>query len=238
MKTFIPGKIGLRSALLTALAFSFTQAAHSKTGADLVFDESLTMEKVMKKVEESDGKISNPRFKLVIDITKDCKTVTFNDGDRMVSEPVTLTSVETSKDCQVKGYAGQQLCFTYTRYHRANPKIVITAPRKMKPGETEVFETCLWNDTLTLRQVSTVYPYSSNLTGETFELTPPMKSAGGEAMRQNSRECDLMTENVNSCVYKCQDGSLVSEPNLLKHVNFDGRSSACPSTVPDPDLAP
>lgn len=225
----------IKSAVLAALTLYLVQTAHSKTGADLVFDESLTMEKVMKKVEESDGKISNPRFKLVIDITKDCKIVTFNDGDRMVSQPVTLTSVETSKDCQVKGYAGQQLCFTYTRYHRANPKIVITAPRKLKPGETEVFETCLWNDTLTLRQVSTVYSYSSNLTGETFELTPPLRGSG-EAIRQDGKECELITENVNTCVYKCQDSSLVTQPNILRTIHFDGPSSSCPSSVPDPDL--
>jgi len=100
----------MKKTILTFLTLFLAQAAASKDlPSDLKFDEGLTLETVVKRIEESElKKISNPKFNLLIDITKDCKRITFTRDYQLTSEPVSLTSVEFATDCQVLGYAGNR----------------------------------------------------------------------------------------------------------------------------------
>lgn len=225
----------MKKTILTFLTLFLAQAAASKDlPSDLKFDEGLTLETVVKRIEESElKKISNPKFNLLIDITKDCKRITFTRDYQLTSEPVSLTSVEFATDCQVLGYAGNQVCFTYTRYHKAESKIIITAPRKLKPGKPEVFELCLWNDSLSLRQLSPAAGYSVNPVRDTFELTPAARTTP-EISKSQGKDCALVSQADYSCIYRCKDGSFLSQLNPSPP--FPGTRVPLHDCPQDPDL--
>jgi hypothetical protein len=134
------------------------------------FDQGIAVKTVIRQAAASDIKVPEAKFPVVTDRTRDCKKITFGRNDPLASPDVSLTSIETSQDCQNMG-AGQ-ICIPGSRVYHENARIVITAPRELKPGQKEVFEICLWGEFLSLRRISTVYKYSVNRVLGTFELTP------------------------------------------------------------------
>lgn len=129
---------------------------------------------VAKAAQETQAAVKLPeaKFGQLMDLTRDCKKITFRAADALISPEVSLVSSETTQECQNMGYPVGQICFPNTRYYRENVKVVITEPRVLQPDQKEVFEVCLWGAFLSLKQVSPAYTYAVRQVPGAFELTP------------------------------------------------------------------
>ncbi len=217
--------------LIIALAcFGFAAGANAAVN----FDQGVDVKSAVKEAVSSDVKLPEAKFGQLIGLTRDCKKITFGAADPLTSPEVALTSRETTQDCQNMGYPVGQICFPSTRYYNENVKVVITAPRELKPEQKEVFEVCLWGSFLSLKQVSPAYKYAVRQVLSTFELTPPaaVKSAAPADV------CNLVMDG-NTCVYKCKDGSYVSRPNPFPYIPAPNPwvgpiSTPCAFSIPNP----
>lgn len=149
--------------------------------------EKMGAKDVVKLAQETQVEVKTPeaKFGQLLDITRDCKKITFGAADALISPEVSLVSRETTQDCQNMGYPAGQICFPSTRYYRETMKLVITAPRVLQPDQKEVFEVCLWGSFLSLKQVSPAYKYSVREVPGAFELTPQANegAAGADTLK-------------------------------------------------------
>ena len=174
--------------------------------------------------EAAAAKVAAPAAaaKGLTDITRDCRKVTFGAEDQLASAVVPLRSRETGQDCINYGYPVGQICTPTFKDYTANAQIVVTAPRELKPGQKEVFEVCLWGSFLDMRPVSTVYKYSVNRVLDVFQITPKGQ-VQAETAKSAEEQCLLAMDTPNSCIYQCNDGSVLSKPNP-----FPGMSTGIP----------
>ncbi len=203
------------------------------------FDQAIDVKAVIRQAAAAEVQVPEARFPMVTDITRDCKKIAFTQNDPLVSAEVSLTSLETSQDCQNMGYPVGQICTPGYRTYSETPKITIMAPRELKPGQKEVFEVCLWGSFLSLKPVSTVYKYSVNQILGNFELTPSVPARAMEAAKSADDTCSLVMDSNYSCIYQCKDGSYVSKPSPFGPAPFPGMNipfHGCSSTVPNTPL--
>ena len=189
----------------------------------------------MAQETKADLKLPEAKFGLLIDVTRDCKKITFGAADALISPEVSLVSRETTQDCQNMGYPVGQICFPNTRYYRENMKVVITEPRVLQPDQKEVFEVCLWGSFLNLKQVSPAYTYAVRQVPGAFELTPVVNAAKAAA----EDVCTLAMDTSYSCIYRCKDGSFISKPNPFGPPPFPGMDfpmHGCRPSVPNTPL--
>lgn len=186
-------------------------------------------------------KVPEARFGQIVDITRDCKKITFTAADALISPEVSLASRETTQDCQNMGYPVGQICTTNTRHYRENVKVVITEPRVLQPDQKEVFEVCLWGPFLNLKQVSPAYNYAVREIPGAFELTPKGAfNAAKSAIETPVQDvCKLVMDTNYSCIYRCKDGSYISRPNPFGPPPFPGMEApmhGCRPSVPNTPL--
>lgn len=176
--------------------------------AGVNFDQGVDVQNVIQEAKTSDIKAPEARIGMPISTSRDCKKITFTDTSPLTSPQVPLSSYETSQDCQNFGPYVGQICTPHTAYYTDTAQIVITEPRELKPGQSEIFEVCLWGPFLSMKPVSTVYKYSVSQEWNVFRLTPQAQPA-----RSASQEyCTLAMDTPYSCIYQCQDGSYISQP--------------------------
>ena len=217
--------------LIIALAcFGFVAGANAAVN----FDQGADVKSFIKEAAASDIRLPEAKFPQITNITRDCKKITFGAADPLTSPEVKLTSREDSQDCQNMGYPVGQICFPNSRVYNENVKVIITAPRELKPDQKEVFEVCLWGSFLSLKQVSPAYKYSVRQLLSNFELTPPsaLRSAAPADV------CNLVMDG-NTCVYRCKDGSYVSRPNPFPFIPAPNPwvgpiSTPCRPSIPNP----
>jgi len=203
------------------------------------FDQGLDVTAVIRQAAASDIQVPEARFPMVTNVTRDCKKITFTQNDPLVSAEVSLTSRETSQDCQNMGYPVGQICTPGFRTYRETPKITIMAPRELKPDQKEVFEVCLWGSFLSLKPVSTVYKYSVNQILGNFELIPSIPVRAMEVTKAAEDTCHLVMDSNYSCIYQCKDGSYVSKPSPFGPPPFPGMDMpfhGCRPSVPNTPL--
>ena len=218
------------------IAMSFCFGLASAAAAAVNFDRGVDVQSAIKEASVSEVKVPEARFGQLIDLTRDCKKITFGAADPLTSPSVSLVSRETTQECQNMGYPVGQICIPSTRYYRETVKVVITEPRVLQPEQKEVFEVCLWGSFLNLKQVSPAYKYSVREILGTFELTPVStgltKAAGQEV-------CALAMDTDYSCIYRCKDGSYISKPNPFGPPSFPGMNipmHGCRPSVPNTPL--
>lgn len=197
--------------------------------------ENISAKDIVKLAHETQAAVKAPEAKLtqLMDITRDCKKITFGAADALISPEVSLVSRETTQDCQNMGYPAGQICFPHTNSYRESVKLVITAPRVLQPDQKEVFEVCLWGSFLSLKQVSTVYKYSVREVPGSFELTPQLNKGVSEAAVQDV--CTFKLDTGLFCVYRCNDGSYLSKPHTFGPQSFPGDNPelhGCSASVP------
>lgn len=176
--------------------------------AGVNFDQGVNVQSVMKEASSSDVNVPEARFGIPIYSSRDCKKITFTETSPLASPEVKLESREEYQDCQNMGYPVGQICFPRYEYYNETAQIVITEPRLLKPGQTEVFEVCLWGPFLSMKPVTPAYKYTVNRVLSVFRLTPQ-----AEPVRAAAQEfCNLVMDG-NTCVYQCKDGSYISKPN-------------------------
>jgi hypothetical protein len=215
----------------------------SSAGAAVNFDQGVDVGSLIQQAASSDIKVPEVRFPTMTDVTKDCKRVTFRRNDPLVSPAVTLTSITSFENCTNMGFPAGMVCTHYTMPHSENVKITVMAPRELKPDQKEVFEVCLWGETLSLRPVTTVYTYTVNRVLSNLELTPAVHSAPGVAKEFKAAgkdSCMLVTDTDYSCVYRCNDGTYIANSNPFGPAPFPGLPlplHGCRSSVPNPGPA-
>lgn len=159
--------------LILACAGLVAVASIVKAGDTKVnFDQGVDIKSVVDDASFADIKIPEAKSGQLLDLTRDCKKITFSAAAPLASAEISLTSRETTQDCQNMGYPVGQICFPSTRYYHETVKLVITEPRILQPGQKEVFEVCLWGAFLNLKQVAPAYKYSVHQVPGSFELTP------------------------------------------------------------------
>ncbi|MCX5784221.1 MAG: hypothetical protein NTX59_00875 [Elusimicrobia bacterium] len=213
--------------LLAVMVLSAGQSA----SAGVNFDQGVDVGSFIKEAAASDIKAPEARSAFPTDITRDCKKVTFTQADPLASAEIPLLSRETGQDCINYGYPVGQICTPIFKDYTANAKIVITAPRELKPGQKEVFEVCLWGSFLDMRPVSTVYKYSVNRVLNVFQITPQGTVQAGNA-KSAEELCMLAMDTANSCIYQCKDGSFLSKPNPFPGLNTDIPFHGCRPSTP------
>lgn len=196
--------------------------------------ENMSAKDVVKTAQETqaDVKLPEAKFGQLIDLTRDCKKITFGAADALISPEVSLVSRETTQDCQNMGYPAGQICFPNTRYYRENVQVVIKEPRVLQQDQKEVFEVCLWGSFLSLKQVSPAYTYAVRQVPGAFELTPVVNA--GKAAAQDV--CTFKLDTNLFCVYRCNDGSYLSKPHTFGPPSFSGDTPelhGCSASVPN-----
>ena len=194
--------------IIMSVCFGFVSAA----GAAVNFDQGVDVKSAIKEASVSDIKIPEAKASHIVDITRDCKKITFGATDPLTSPEVALTSRETTQECQNMGYPAGQICIPNTKYYNETVKVVITEPRVLQPDQKEVFEVCLWGSFLNLKQVSPAYKYSVRQFLGVFELTPPA-ATDAKSVTNALDVCVLTMDTDAYCVYRCKDGSIISKPN-------------------------
>jgi len=121
------------------MLLAFAQAA----GAEVNFDRGVDVQSAINTAVNSDIVIPAARFGQLMDITRDCREVTFKAEDPLSSPEIPLASMQTSQECQNMGYPAGQICWPVSQYYNAKAQIVITQPRVLQPGQKEVFEVTL-----------------------------------------------------------------------------------------------
>lgn len=210
------------------MLLAFAQAA----GAEVNFDRGVDVQSAINTAVNSDIVIPAARFGQLMDITRDCREVTFKAEDPLSSPEIPLASMQTSQECQNMGYPAGQICWPVSQYYNAKAQIVITQPRVLQPGQKEVFEVCLWGGFLSLKQISPAYKYSVRQILDVFQLTP--ENAAPAVSRAGDDVCRLVMDNNYSCVYQCKDGSYISNPAPFGPPPFPGMGApfhGCPPTV-------
>ncbi len=157
---------------LAVLAAVMVLSSGQSASAGVNFDRGVDVGSFIKEAAIFDAKAPEAKSAFPVDITRDCKKVTFTQADPLASAQVPLLSRETGQDCINYGYPVGQICTPTFRDYKATAQIVVTAPRELKPGQKEVFEVCLWGSFLDMKPVSTVYKYSVNRVFDVFQLTP------------------------------------------------------------------
>ena len=226
--------------IITLVCFGFVSAA----GAAVNFDQGVDVKSAVKGAVVSDVKVPEARFGQLIDLTRDCKKITFTAADALTSPEVSLVSRETTQECQNMGYPVGQICIPNTRYYRETVKVVITEPRVLGPDQKEVFEICLWGSFLNLKQVSPAYNYLVREILGTFELTPNGAVQPGHDDKSLTKApaqdvCQLAMDTDYSCIYRCKDGSYISNPNPFGPPPFPGMNMpmhGCRPSVPNTPL--
>lgn len=199
--------------------------------------ETMSAKDVVKAAQETQAEVKLPeaKFGQLMDLTRDCKKITFGAADALVSPEVSLVSRETTQDCQNMGYPVGQICFPNTRYYRENVKVALTEPRVLQPDQKEVFEVCLWGSFLSLKQVSPAYTYAVRQVPGAFELTPVVNAVKAAAQDV----CKLAMDTDFFCIYRCNDGSFISKPQSFGPPPFPGMESplhGCSLSVPNTPL--
>ncbi|MDO8805853.1 MAG: hypothetical protein Q7R35_15640 [Elusimicrobiota bacterium] len=195
--------------------------------------ENMSAKDVAKMAQET--KVPEARYGQIVDVTRDCKKISFGAADPLISPEISLASRETTQDCQNMGYPVGQICTTNIRNYRENVKVVITEPRVLQPDQKEVFEVCLWGPFLNLKQVSPAYKYAVRQVPGAFELTP--ETSATKAPAQDV--CTLAMDTNYSCIYRCKDGSFISVPNPFGPPPFPGTDfpmHGCRPSVPNTPL--
>ncbi|HBB66678.1 MAG: hypothetical protein A2X28_07530 [Elusimicrobia bacterium GWA2_56_46] len=202
--------------------------------AEVNFDQGVNVRNIVEEASVSEVKAPEAKFIVPSYTFRDCKKITFTETSPLTSPTVRLSSTEMYQDCQNTGYPPGQICFPHTNVYREDVRIVITEPRTLNPGQTEVFEVCLWGQFLSLKQITPAYKYREDLVLSEFRLTPQAKAADAKGGAQDY--CSLVIDTVNSCSYQCKDGSWITKPNPFPStppwVPFHG----CPPSVPNTAL--
>ncbi len=200
--------------LIMSVCFGVVSAA----GATVNFDQGVDVKAAVNDAVVSEIKLPAAKFSQLVDITRDCKKITFGAADPLTSAEYPLTSIETTQECQNTGTPAGQICFPNTRRHYELAKIAITQPRELKPDQKEVFEVCLWGSFLSLKLVSPAYNYSVNRVLSTFELTPKGAAQPASAddkgltKAQDPAVCTLTQNNPYSCIYYCKPDFYIYVP--------------------------
>ncbi len=225
---------------LASLAFilAFAQVA----GAEVNFDQGVDVKSAINSAKTSEVVIPAAKFGMPVNITRDCKKITFSANDPLTSSIAPLSSQEEDQDCQNMGPYVGQICTPSFQNYRADAQIVITQPRELKPDQKEVFEVCLWGSFLSMKPVSTVYKYSVNRVFDVFQITPqgPVLAAADKAAPAQD-VCRLAMDDGHTCVYQCKDGSYISNPNPFPMIPAPNQwvgpiSTPCRPTVPNTPL--
>lgn len=225
----------------TAASIAFLFAFSGLAAAAVDFDNGVDVPAAIAAAKASDAAVPSARFPMVVDVTRDCRKITFGAADPLASAVVPLRSREESQDCQNMGpYAGQ-VCIPSFRDYSASAQIVVTQPRELKPDQKETFEVCLWGSFLSMKPVSTVYKYSVSRVLDVFQLTPqgPVQAAAKSAPAQDV--CNLAMDDGHFCTYRCKDGSYITNPNPFPTIPAPNPwvgpiSTPCRPTVPNTPL--
>ncbi len=195
-------------------AIAILAAMGQFASAGVNFDGGVDVKAAISEAKASGVKAPAARFATPVDITRDCKKITFGASDPLTSAVVPLRSREEDQDCQNMGAPVGQICTPSFRDYSADAQIVVTQPRELKPGQAETFEVCLWGSFLSMKPVSTVYKYTVNRVLDVFRITPqgPVQPAAAKsATAQNV--CYLAMDDGHFCTYRCKDGSYITNPN-------------------------
>jgi hypothetical protein len=225
-------KIAASIAVLTAFA--------GLASAEVNFDQGVDVKAAITAAKASDAAVS-ARFPQMVNLTRDCKKITFGAADPLSSAVVQLRSQEEDQDCQNMGYPVGQICTPSFQNFSANAQIVVTQPRELKPGQTETFEVCLWGSFLSMKPVSTVYKYNVNRVLDVFQITPQgaVQTADTRAAAQDV--CNIAMDDGHFCTYRCKDGSYITNPNPFPVIPSPNPyvgpiSTPCRPTVPNTPL--
>jgi hypothetical protein len=209
--------------------------------AEVNFGQTMDVKSVINAAKASDAAVPAPRFPQMVNLTRDCRKISFGSADPLASAVVPLRSQEEDQDCQNMGPYVGQICTPSFQDFSANAQIVVTQPRELKPGQTETFEVCLWGSFLSMKPVSTIYKYNVNRVLDVFQLTPqgPVASASKAAPAQDV--CNLAMDDGHFCTYRCKDGSYISNPNPFPTIPSPSPyvgpiSTPCRPTIPNTPL--
>jgi len=202
--------------------------------AEVNFDQGVDVQKIIKEAPVSDIKAPEAKFIVPSYSFRDCEKITFTETSPLTSPTVRLASTEMYQDCQNTGYPPGQICFPHSNVYKEDVRIVITEPRTLKPGQTEVFEVCLWGEFLSMKQITPAYNYRVDRVLSEFRLTPQLKAADAKAGRQDY--CSLVIDTINSCSYQCKDGSWINRPNPFPSTPSWIPFHGCPPSVPNTPL--
>lgn len=197
---------------ITAIVILVAMGQFASAGVD--FDGGVSVRAAINEAKASGVKAPAARFATPVDITRDCRKITFGASDQLASAVVPLRSREEDQDCQNMGAPVGQICTPSFRYYSAAAQIVVTQPRELKPGQSETFEVCLWGSSLSMKPVSTVYRYAVNRVLDVFQITPqgPIRPAAFKAAPAQN-VCYLAMDDGHFCTYRCKDGSYITNPN-------------------------
>lgn len=185
-------------------------AAASMAQAQVSFEQALDIKSFKQQASAVKIELPETKFGIPTYSSRDCKTVEFTAESPLTSADISLSAMETYQDCQNMGYPAGQICFPRTEYFRETTRVIVTAPRELKPGQKEVFEVCLWGRFLNLRPVSAVYKYKTKTTFDGIYLTPKGLIEQPKAI---SGTCTLAMDAGNTCIYRCPEGNFISRPN-------------------------
>ncbi len=227
----------MKKLMSLAVVLAFVQIA----GAEVNFDQGVDVKSAVENAKASSAVIPAAKFATPVNITRDCKKITFGAADPLASAQVPLASQEQDQDCQNMGPYVGQICTPSFRNYSANAQIVVTQPRVLKPEQKEVFEVCLWGSFLSMKPVSTVYKYSVNRILDVFQITPqgPVQAAVSDKSASAQESCPLVMDTNYSCIYQCRDGSYISNSNPFGPPPFPGMDMpfhGCRPSVPNTPL--
>ena len=236
------------------IAVAFLLAAVSMAKAEVNFDQGVDVKAVLEAAKASDAVVTPApkaseavvpaasRFPQMVNLTRDCKKITFGSTDPLSSAVVPLSSQEQDQDCQNMGPYVGQICTPSFRNFSANAQIVVTQPRELKSGQTETFEVCLWGEFLSMKPVSTIYKYTVNQVLDVFQITAqgPIQAAVAKSAPAQD-VCNLAMDDGHFCTYQCKDGSYISNPNPFPTIPAPNQwvgpiSTPCRPSVPNTPL--
>ncbi len=222
-----------------ALILAFSQIA----GAQMNFDKGIDVKSAISSAKASDAVIPAARFPQMVNMTRDCKKITFGAADPLASAVVPLRAQEEDQDCQNMGPYVGQICTPSFRNYSADAQIVVTQPRELKPDQKEVFEVCLWGSFLSMKPVSTVYKYNVNRVLDVFQITPQGPIQPKELAKSAPAQgvCNIAMDDGHFCTYRCKDGSYITNPNPFPTIPAPNQwvgpiSTPCRPTVPNTPL--
>lgn len=204
--------------------------------AQVNFDQGVDVKAAIAAAKSADAAVPAARMPMMVDITRDCRKISFGASDPLTSPVVKLESSEQDQDCQNMGPYVGQICTPSFHDYTADAQIVITAPRELEAGQTETFEVCLWGSFLSMKPVSTIYKYDVTQVLDVFQLTP--KGLVQQASRGTAKDfCSIAIDDGHTCIYRCGDGSYVSKPNPFPTIPAANQwvgpiSTPCAPTVP------
>ena len=117
----------MKSTIIVAVLISAGQFAY----AGVNFDGNLDVKTVIKEAKTSDVKLPEAKMTTPVDISRDCKKITFGASDPLTSAVVPLRSREEDQDCQNMGAPVGQICTPSFHDYSADAQIVVTQPREL-----------------------------------------------------------------------------------------------------------